>query len=88
MNTIPSTEATNLARLLAVDAQHSPAHTIAMLTNNPSFIANLIQETINKNLAALFATMPEPPTDMGELDGIMAFAEAVLEWRAKQGFPY
>ncbi len=37
--------------------------------------------------AALFATMPEPPDDMSGLDGLQAYAEAVLHWRASVGFP-
>lgn len=45
-------------------------------------IRGAVQDT-----ADLFATMPAPPDDMASLDGLTAYAEAVLEWRAKAGFP-
>lgn len=44
-------------------------------------------EREDKAIAGIFATMPMPPDDMGGLDGLLAYAEATLQWRADCGFP-
>ena len=37
--------------------------------------------------AAIFATMPDQPDDMGSLEGLTAYAEAIAIWRTQHGFP-
>ncbi len=53
----------------------------------PSAHTELFAKEIRAGLDELFSTMPVPPDDMGSPEGLAAFAEAVLQWRADCGFP-
>lgn len=61
----------------------------AALKDHPAqFAAGVpIADVVAAVLAAAFLTMPEPPDDMGSPEGLAAYADAVLEWRALHGFP-
>lgn len=45
------------------------------------------QRAVNELLANLFASMPEPPDDMGSSFALAEYADAIAEWRAKAGYP-
>ncbi len=47
-------------------------------------LASIIE---SEAIAPLFAAMPVPPDDMGELEGLEAYAEAIAQWRAECGYP-
>ncbi len=63
----------------------SPAEVETWTARVDDLPANALPSTYDR--AALFATMPVPPDDMGNADGLAAYAEATLEWRARMGFP-
>ncbi len=60
----------------------------ALKDHPPQFAAGVpIADVVNATLAGVFLTMPVPPDDMGSPEGLAAFAEAVLQWRADCGHP-
>lgn len=84
----PSPHAQSAARVIgawpvAMSADNGDAIALAWLEKT----ARTVQDAISADRAALFASMPRQPDDMNSPEGLAAYAEAVLQWRADCGYP-
>lgn len=89
-NALNDRHATNAAAAKQSPAALKAADDIAYALSVPAFrdrIAVQIQRAIDADRAALFASMPQPPDDMGDREGLEAYAEAIALWRAGAGYP-
>ena len=53
----------------------------------PDITESLASIIESEAVAPLFATMPTPPDDMGDIEGLEAYADAIAQWRADMGYP-